>query len=329
MRTYTILIPHYKTKITAYCLYKILKHSAGRVNVVVVSNSGREGLEYLEPFKDRFKLLFYPEHLTQSHGLAFDYAIENTDISEYFITLESDSFPTSDNWLDYYDNLIEPGYDMAGSKLKLSGGEYIHPAGAMYSLENWHIAKQFIENWNEIYDFYPNMLMKDEFPCHIMAKKNEWNPTNINHYHHSYRTMNLDEHLERYLPIAQSVFHNGMGYTQESYYTYGQRNIETGMNDLLKPNNDNLIYRMGYEPGQWFGYWHYATGRKVKEIPTEVMWMPNRVNQQQEYTLTENGVKHLWGVTAYGTSDAAEVQDITKRKQELMNQLYLEIEQGS
>lgn len=324
MRDYSILIPHYKTKITAYCLHKIFKHSEGRAKVIVVSNSGTEGLQYLEPYKDKIQLIFYPSDLEQSHGLAFDYAIENAQtITDYFITLESDSFPVIDNWLSYYDELIEQGYDMAGSKLKLSGGEYYHPAGAMYKLQSWHEAKQLVEKWNSEYDYYPNMLMKDTFPCHIMAKRSEWIPTDQNHFHHSYRTMNLDEHLKRYLPIAQSVFHQGMGFTQESFYTYGQRNIETGINDLLKVSNENLIYRMGYEPGQWFGYWHLASGKKVKEIQTEIKWMHNRENQQQEGTMTESGVFHCWGITAYGTSpDENTVQDIINRKRQQMEELY-------
>ena len=314
MRAYTILIPHYKTKITAYCLHQIFKHSGNRVNVVVISNSGNEGLNYLEPYADRITTIIYPLNRMQSHGLAFDYAIENGLVkTDYFITLESDSYPTNDNWLEYYDRLIDEGYDMAASRLKLSGGEYYHPAGAMYRLDSWHQCKEYVEKLNDEYRYYPNYLPKDGFNCHIMESAHVAPKGNI-------------EQLNNYLPIAQSVFHNGMGYNQESYHTYGNRNTITGVDDFLKVHNDPIIYRMGYEPGQFFGYWHLATGKKVYSIPTEVTWMHNRVNQQQECTKTENGIIHIWGGTAMTLTSDASVEDITRRKTELTEQLYNSIQ---
>ena len=314
MRTYSVIIPHYKTKITAYCIHKILKHSGGRADIIVVSNSGLEGLEYLEPFKDDIKLLFYPDNLMQSHGLAFDYAIENTHIQEYFITLESDSYPTSDNWLEYYDALIDNGYDMAASLLKLSGGTYYHPAGAMYRLDNWHEAKQWVEELNAKYTYYPNYIHKNGFPCHVMILKDAVIDYSGFILHDSYKNIDPDINARPYEPIAQSVFHQGMGFNQESFNTYGQRDPRTGQDDFISVWTESLIYRMGYEPGQFFGYWHLANKKKVHNIPTDIQWMPNRVNQQQEGTKTENGVYHIWGGTAMTLTDAASVSDITERK---------------
>jgi len=142
---FSILIPHYKTgKMTAYCIHKILKHRGNHeVNIIVVDNSNDGSEEYFMPFAEKFGThewcdgwyIPYPSDIMQSHGLAFDYALENVpNITPYFITLESDSYPIDDSWLDYYENLINEGYDMAGSYLRLSGGQYIHPAGAMYKL---------------------------------------------------------------------------------------------------------------------------------------------------------------------------------------------------
>jgi len=335
MRKYTILIPHYKTaKMTAYCLSQVCKHSQGRdIRVVVIDNSPSEKDELVkctqfenvpEHLKDKvWNYLPYPTDKMQSHGLAFDYAItEGMVKTDYFITLESDSFPTQDNWLDYYDNLIEQGYEMAASKMKLSGGEYLHPAGAMYKLSIWIEAKEFVEDINTEYHYLPNFILKDGFPCHIMLRHGIAAPKD-SEFHHSYKhDVDIFKNINNYLPIAQSVFHQGMGSQQESYLTYGQRDIEYGKKDILNITDD-LIYRMGYEPGQWFGYWHYSCEKKVKQIPTQIVWMPNRVNEQQEYTLTENGVKHLWGVTAYGTSpDNESLQDIINRKKQLINELY-------
>lgn len=302
-RNYTILIPHYKTgKMTAYCLNQIFKHTHRAIKVVVIDNSQGEGLEYLQPYINKITLVTYPNTLMQSHGLAFDYAIAQGHVkTKYFITLESDSFPTDDNWLSYYDKLAMEGYDMAGSLLQLSGGEYIHPAGSMYRLENWKEAKADIEQHYKGFNFYSGYTQKDGHKYHFITTDT---------------IPNID--LKSYLPIAQSVFHNGMGANEEHITTYGNR--KSGQDNLLAlKNNTN---RIGYEPGQWFAYWHKLKGKKIKHIPTQVEWMLNRVSQQQEFTLTENGVKHIWGVTAYNGVAQEELNDIIIRKQTIMNELY-------
>lgn len=325
---FTILLPHYKTgKMTAYCISQLLKYKGRHeADIIVIDNSNLEGLEYItrmiNPRETKIHILTYSSDRMQSHGIAFDFALEKMydSISDYFITVESDSFPTHYNWLDYYENLINEGYDMAGSRMTLSGGEYIHPAGAMYKKRNWMKAKRDVDAINRHYYYYPNLGMKDAFPCHIMSTERL---TDFPGKHHSYNNVSFDDQLKSYLPIAQSVFHNGMGFEQESYTTYGQRTIASEQDSILLYDLPKTIYRMGYEPGQWFAYWHYATGKKVKEIPTEIKWMPNRENQQQEYTLMENGFKHLWGVTAYGGGEPDDnTQDIRKRKIELMEELY-------
>jgi hypothetical protein len=290
----------------------------------VVSNSGSEGIEYLEPFRGQFQLMIYPTDKIQSHGLAFDYALTHAHfIEDYIITLESDSFPTSDNWLSYYDNLIDEGYDMAASLMKLSGGTYYHPAGAMYKVSNWIEARQTAAELNRQYRYLPNYIYKDGFPCHTMVHRDAKPDLRDLDIHSSYVEGKTASNEAGYLPIAQSVFHQGMGFNQESYPTYGKRDTATGKQDFISVWTESLIYRMGYEPGQWFGYWHLANNKKVKTIQTETIWMDKRVNQQQEFTITENGVKHLWGVTAYGTSpDNEALQDIINRKKQLIEQLY-------
>lgn len=326
---FSILIPHFKTgKMTAYCVSQIQKHKGNHeVDILIVDNSNGEGVDLI-PNDPNIIIVSYPTELMQSHGLGFDYLIENfkSIITPYFITLESDSFPIDDSWLDYYENLINEGYDMAGSYLRLSGGQYIHPAGAMYKLQNWLDAKELVKMYNENYDFYPNMIIQDGHPNHIMVKANS--PMPKGEYHHSYRESGMTEaNLLRHKPIANSVFHQAMGFNQESFHTYGKRNAETETKTILFNHSaPDVIHRLGYEPGQWFGYWHLATGKKVYQIPTEVVWMKHRENQQQEYTLTSSGVKHLWGVTAYNGVDIEELNDIVKRKQTLMDELYESIQ---
>ena len=113
-----------------------------------------------------------------------------------------------------------------------------------------------------------------------------------------------------------------MGRLQESVKTYGMRNMSQDSENVLLDNSANLIYRIGYEPGQWLAYWAMATDKQIFSIPTEVKWLPNRENQQQEYTRMENGFHHCWGVSAYHEFYPADAMDVAKVKQELPEMLY-------
>src|SRR4030066_2215807 len=93
--------------------------------------------------------------------------------------------------------------------------------------------------------------------------------------------------------------HNGMGRLQESVRTYGRRNPESEVPNILLDNRAKIIYRIGYEPGQFMYYWMLAKGYNIYSIPTEVKWLKGKENQQQEYTLNAAGIKHIWGVSAY------------------------------
>jgi hypothetical protein len=326
---YTIIIPHYKTKITAYTVFKILEHSKLRdIRIIVVDNSNGEGIEYLKPLEEHLIILTYPPHLMQSHGIAYDFAMSIVR-TEWFICLESDSYPTKDGWLDYYDKIIEDGYDGAGSLLWQSGGEYMHPAGALYRKSIWKEAEAYTDSIE--YAYFPNMAVKDAsgFGYHLMVKVNLMydfmrNPHKYINLHHSYGDggmATLVKKLEDYKPVT-GVFHNGMGNSQEELGTYGMRDINSEPGQILLDYKDDLIFRVGLEPGQFFHYWQLAMGKKLFYIPTEIKWLPNRVNQQQEYTLTENGVRHEWGVTSYHNCVAEQLNDIISYKASRMNELY-------
>ncbi len=83
--------------------------------------------------------------------------------------------------------------------------------------------------------------------------------------------------------------------------------------------------RVMYEPGQWFAYWHVATGKKIKEVPTEIRWLPNRENQNQEFTLMENGFKHLWGITSYTECpNGDDMREVVNFKKHQLAELFIE-----
>lgn len=326
---FSILLPHYKTgKMTAYTISQLLKYKGTHdIDIFVINNnSGDESEKYLEPFKDDIKYFEYPKDKLQSHGVAFDWIIPSIE-TEYFITIESDSFPTKEGWLDYYENLINEGFQSGGSVLKLSGGKYMHPCGAFYKKSVWEEAKKYCDEIQ--YAYFPNMALKEGFECHLMVHKDICGeflktPSDYIELGKGYKELSISEKVEKMLHYSPIVgpFHNGMGKTQESVKTYGNRNIESEVPNILLDNKQKLICRIGYEPGQFLSYYMLATEKKVFFIPTETKWLPNRENQQQEYTLMENGFKHIWGVSAYCDWSSEEIKDISIVKQSTPEQLY-------
>lgn len=329
---FSILIPHYRTgKVCAYAISQLLKYKGvHEIEIIVIDNNSGDGsVDYLTPFVSHTTYLEYPKDKVQSHGVAFDYALEKGLVSnEHFITIESDSFPTKDNWLDRYEKLINDGYDCAGSLLKLSGGTYLHPAGAMYKKSVWQEAKDYVDNI--AYDYFPNMAAKEGFDCHLMVRK-DWvdrvvaSLDDFVDLGKGYKGLSPEEILAKrdyYSPIGDGVFHNGMGKLQESIKTFGNRDTNSGIQDVMLDDKAGLIFRIGEEPGQWFCYLQLAMNKKIALIPTEIKWMKNRGGQQQEYTLMDNGFKHLWSVSAYHESTNPEFQDIVKFKSKVVEDLY-------
>lgn len=327
----SILLPHFKTgMMSAYTLSKLFEHKGEHnIQVIVIDNNYGDGsTEYLLPFVDAIQYVPYPKKLLQSHGIAFDYVLKNGHVkNDWFITIESDSFPTKEGWLDYYEGLINSGFDCAGSVLKLSGGTYLHPAGALYKKSVWEEANKYCQIIP--YNYYPNMAMKDGFPTHLMVHKDIVNdvlgePEDYIELSESYKPYSAalaEEKRLHYSPVCQP-FHQGMGSSQEALRSYGLRTIESEAKTIDLIGKQKLIHRMGAEPGQWFSWYHAAMGKKVFHVPTETKWVNGKEGQQQEYTLMENGFKHLWGISAYHGYTPEKEKDIALFKQSIPEQLY-------
>lgn len=327
----TAVFCHYKTgKMTAYTISQLLKYKGEHdLKIVVVDNNAGDGsADYFIPFNGEFSYVTYPKGKLQSHAIGIEYALEMGFIqSDYFITMESDSFPVKEGWLDYYEKLINEGYDAGGSVMKLSGGFYMHPCGALYSK---NIYKECKEEINKIeYDYFPNMYSCEGFDCHVMIHKSVVNTviSNLSDYievAEGYKNLTKDQILKRrddYFPTT-CVFHNGMGNLTESVRSYGNRTFANDVAGVDLDNRKKIIRRIGAEPGQYFSYWLEARNKKVFYIPIEIEWMKERENQQQEFTLNEAGFKHIWGISSYTERPADGVQDIFKEKREMPDKLY-------
>lgn len=326
---FTILIPHWKTgKMSAYSIAQLLKFKGKHnLDIVVIDNNAGDGsAHYLDPFLDHITIVDYPIDKMQSHGIAFDYVLPHIK-TDYFITIESDSFPTQEGWLDAFEKLILIKIDTAGSVLQLSGGEYLHPCGTLYKTDNWWEAKKFCD---EIpYDYYPNMAIKDGFDCHLMV-------------HHSIRDKFLFE-PEEYLDLApkykpydpkyaeskrrwyeptRGPFHNGMGAREEDIHTYGLRTIESDSDLIDLKYAKKLVRRIGYEPGQYFSYWHKLKNKNIAIIPTETKWINDIPGTQQLYTMNAFGFKHLWAGSAHLDMKGTSMNDVYELKHHEIENLY-------
>jgi len=327
----SILIPHYAVgKICAYSISKILEHK-GRHNVqiVVIDNSPNDGsAKYLEPFRNQITYVTYPVNRLQSHGIGINYLLEEDFVrNEWFITMENDAFPVADGFIDYYERLIHLGYDAAVSMMKLSGGYYGHGCGALYSKSLWKEVNSFVKTIP--YTYFPNMAMKSGFASHLMIHNDIVNevldsPNDWVELSEGYKNLSKQEMLDKakYYADTNNAFHCGMGGLQEDVKTYGYRTAETDAPYILVNNARKIIYRVGYEPSQFFYYYMIRTGKNVFEIPTETKWMAGRENQQQEYTLTESNIKHLWAISSYTERGSKDVEDVYELKRNQPDELY-------
>lgn len=325
---FSIILCHYKTgKMTAFTVAQILKYKGNHeIEILICDNNAGDGsMVYLEPFKEYIEVIDYPKDKLQSHGIGYDVLFELAK-NEWVVCMESDSFPIKEGWLDYYNGLIKLGYDGAASLLQLSGGCYGHPAGALYRRSIWVEAWKYCKEIE--YFYFPNIAMKETFACHAMVHKSIINQflSNPDDYieladgYKPYYPKKAEEKCVHYLPTVGPM-HNGMGRLQESLKTYGTRNPETEVPNIILDNRAKIIYKIGYEPGQHHYYWQLAKGYNIYSIPTEVKWLKGKENQQQEYTLTENGVKHCWGISAYHNTELKD-GDVAKIKQSLPEELY-------
>lgn len=331
----SIILPHYKTwKMSFYTIHQLLKcRGRHQLDIFVVDNHPQDETALLLKgyYGDKIRLFPYPPELLQSHGVAYDWVVPYLR-TEVFATIESDSFPTDESgaWLDWIELLVKDGYDSAGSCLELSGGQFVHTAGAFYKKSIWQKAKRYVENMEYVY--FPNVAMKEGFPCHLMVHGSVLdqfvqNPSMFIQRASEYEDKDEDyfaKKLVEYMPIGKGVFHNGIGRSQEAFSTYQQRNVIQARDEqeVIMDNKYPFILRMGYEPGQFFNYYMLANRHKVYAIPTETTWMPNRENQQQEKTVMQNGFTHLWAITAYNDATDPALKDIIDRKKELMEELY-------
>lgn len=328
---FSILIPHYKTwKMTFYAIHQLLKfRGRHQLDIYVVDNNPSDNTAMLLKsfYGDKIRLFPYPSDRMQSHGIAYDWIVPHLR-TDAFVTIESDSFPTKEDWLDWYELLMKQGYDSAGSVLDLSGGQFVHTAGAFYKKSVWQKAKRYVDDMEYVY--FPNIAMREGFPCHLLVHESVLDQfiAHPDHFVTLYKDYEpptpqlLQKKLDEYRPIGRGVFHNGAGRSQEAYSTYQERDLIRERETILMDNKFPFIYRLGMEPGQFFSYWMLANKHNVYNIPTQTIWMPNRENQQQEYTITESGFKHLWAVTAYNGATDPALMDIIDRKKNLMEELY-------
>lgn len=327
----SVLIPHFKNYMTtAYSVAQFLKYKGNHeVKIIVIDNSyPDESINGLSPFFEDITIIKNTSNKISSHGVAYDMALIGGYVdTEFFVTAESDSFPTDDKWLDYIEDLIKQGYEGGGSNLLLSGGLYQHPAGTFYKTSNYFEAKEYCDKIE--YTYFPNLARSEGFDCHLMIHNSVLdkvldNPEDYIDVADGYKGKSKEYFLERaeWYSSVRNPFHNGMGKNDESVRTYGQRNFETGVPNTFLDNKKKLIKRIGFEPGQYLSYFQIAAGKKIAYIPTEVIWIKGRENQQQEKTVMANGFVHIWAGSSYLDMKDTDYNDVYEFKKNQIQELY-------
>lgn len=326
---FSLLIPHFRTvEMTTYCVHKYLEYKGSHDLHIYISNNSPEVdiRTPLEPYKEHLTIVDHPTNIMHSHGTSLDRLVPLID-TEYFITAETDSFPTDDMYLSDYENLIEHGFDLAGSLLFLSGGQYIHPCGALYRKSLWQEANEFADKTP--YSYFPAMAVYKGFPCHLMVHNDIIDlfleePEDYIELADSYKPYSAELAIKKrneYLPTV-GAFHNGMGGNQEELATYGKRDFRSETPTILLQNAKKIVKRMGYEPGQFISYFAAATRKSIFNIPTETKWINDVEGGQQEYTLMDSGIKHIWAGTAYLNMKDTPLHHIYEIKHKTITDLY-------
>lgn len=327
----TVLIPHFKSKITAYAVSQFINNKGMHdVDIIVINNSvGHDSIKYLEPFRNQVRIIDNITDKISSHGTAYDFVLSNGEVkTPYFLTAESDSFCIDSTYLDYYEKFINEGYDIIGSTLKLSGGSYIHcGSGAVYSKELWDEANYFCTNVS--YTYFPNMNKKGTFDCHLMVHNSILDsvldtPSDWINLSDGYKNLPKEDMIKRaeWYSAVNQPFHFGMGGLDEDIRTYGLRDSDNDAPTIMLDSAKKIVNRIGYEPSQFLNYYAVKANKKIQEIPIEIKWLPNRENQQQEYTLNEAGIKHIWAGSSYLDMKETDFNDVYEFKSNLIEELY-------
>jgi GT2 family glycosyltransferase len=129
----TICIPHWQAlSLVSLCLRSIRKHSKNyNVEVLIIDNGSKdESLDYLRSLK-WIRLIERPDetHANWPNNVftAWDRGIQEAS-GEYFVSMHSDVFVKSDDWLDPYFDAIGSGKQIAGAgawKLELENPLYV------------------------------------------------------------------------------------------------------------------------------------------------------------------------------------------------------------
>lgn len=325
---FSVIIPHYKSKkITAYSIAQMLKHKGGHLlDIIVVDNSAPDdSIKSLDCFGCLVRIINGNTGNVNSQGTALSLGAKHA-YYDWIICAESDSFPTSKEWLNYYAALIEQGYECAGSKLTLSGGQYIHPCGMLVKKANIESAEKFCKEMP--FSYFPNLYGTNDFAYHGMIHNDILeqflqSPEDYVELSESYKPFNREVALMRRDSYRDVVcaFHNGMGYKNEDVHTYGRRTIESE-SPTLEYKKGKMFKRVGAEPGQFLSWWHHFSGKNVFNVPIETVWMPGRESQQQEYTLMQNGFKHIWAGTSYESMKGTSMNDVYEFKRNQIHELY-------
>ena len=295
MKKVSILIPHFKTvEWTAICVNAFKTYGMPVPSEIIVCDNS-PGHPSIRAITETSLgagvnvVLGNPDF--PSHGMGYDIAVKHAT-GDWMFTSETDSFPTRHGWFDEYVK-ASVDYTLIGPSVPQSSGRYIHPAGALVSIDVLTSALLWQIEHSE-WAFVPSAAIQMGLSDRA--------------YHVVCRDIMVPEPLraEAELWAKAGVWQEMRSFDEDSFDTYSKRQgIEN-----FEPTGKDAYLKIGYEAGQWLHYFARHQGFRCLEAPSTIAWMPGHDSKQAAFSTVFDGFKHVWCGTMSHVSDgiAADVR---------------------
>jgi hypothetical protein len=291
MRKLSILLPHFKAvKWLAIAVHAFKKYQPAIPWELVVCNNS--------PWHPSIKILT-ETHLGEdvkivdgqadfpSHGKGLFFAYQASDLkSDWIMTTESDAFPIRDNWSNEFIK-ASANYDLVGPEMKMGGGTYIHPCGAIVRRSVLEAHQQWRDkyaNWKFLPGAAPALGLSEK-GYHVVAHESFLEGKDL--------PFDVQCGMRLWEPDV-GPWQSMIEWDDDSFDSYWKR-------DSVKnwtPTDKKHHLRIGLEPGCHLAWWAQGHGFRCLKAPTHVEWMKGRENAQASYSDVFGGFRHVWAGTS-------------------------------
>lgn len=292
MRKISILLPHFRAvKWLAIAVHALKRYEPDVPWELVVCNNspGHPSIKILTETElgDGVKIVDGQADFP-SHGKGLFFAYQAADpLSDWIMTMESDSLPIRDNWSHEFIK-ASSRYDLIGPEMKMGGGTYIHPCGAIVRrsvLEEHAAWRKRYSDWKFCPGAAPSLGLH-ESGYHVVAHKDWLDGKDL--------PADVAANIKLWEPDV-GPWQSMIEWDDDSFSNYWTRD---GVTHWEPRKGMNWHLRIGLEPGCHLSWWAQAHGVKCLKAPTHVEWMKGKENAQASYSDVFSGFRHVWAGTS-------------------------------